>query len=173
MGIFDLKDVLAQISHGFESLLGSENGWVISGNQFGIEGVQNWDFGMKNEFFVTVNCQYSPRRVSLRARRATWSQRAMFARHGEQSYSLRRALCHRGHVFPATASKATRYGEQCGNRGHVSPAMASKSLARRVASAQFLRFVFCVLFTRFSFESTFCINMKVSENFISFPMALS
>jgi len=37
-GVFDLKDVLAQISYGFEALFVSENVWVNSGNQFGIEG---------------------------------------------------------------------------------------------------------------------------------------
>ena len=66
-----------------------------------------------------------------------------------------------------------RHGEQCGNRDHVSPAMASRLLARRVASVQFFCFVFCVLFTRFCFELTFGINMKVLKDFISFPMALS
>ena len=35
MGFLDLKDVLAQISYGFEALLVSEKGWVNSGNQFG------------------------------------------------------------------------------------------------------------------------------------------
>jgi len=34
-GNFDSKDVLAQISYGFEALLVSENVWVNSGNQFG------------------------------------------------------------------------------------------------------------------------------------------
>jgi len=82
---------------------------------------------MKNEFFVTANCQYSPRRVSLRARRVTWSQRAMFARHGEQRYSLRRALCHRRHVLPATVSRTTRHGEQRGVKEGSLPATASYS----------------------------------------------
>ena len=174
MGIFDLKDVLAQISHGFESLLGSENGWVISGNQFGIEGVQNWDFGMKNEFFVTVNCQYSPRRVSLRARRATWSQRAMFARHGEQSYSLRRAWCHRGHVLPATASRTTRHGEQRGDIEGTLPATASYSAwEASCLSSSFSVLYFGSFFTYFHFELTLGINIKVLEVFISFPMALN
>jgi len=117
--------------------------WVNSGNQIWVWGIQNWNFGVRNEFFVTANCQYSPRRVSLRARQATWSQRAMFARHGEQSYSLQRALCHRRHVLPTTASRTTRHGEQRGDRGGTLPATASKSLGRRVASV--LVFLFCIL----------------------------
>ena len=38
---------------------------------------------------------------------------------------------------------------------------------------QFFCSAFCVLFTRFYFELTFGINMKVLEDCISFPMALS
>ena len=38
MGIFGLKDVLAQISYGFESLLVSENVWVNFGIKFGLGG---------------------------------------------------------------------------------------------------------------------------------------
>jgi len=38
MGIFDLKDVLAQISYGFELLLVSENVWENSGIKFGFWG---------------------------------------------------------------------------------------------------------------------------------------
>jgi len=34
-GNFDGKDVLAQISYGFEALLVYEKVWVNSGNQFG------------------------------------------------------------------------------------------------------------------------------------------
>ena len=78
-----METVLAQISHGFEAPLMSENTWVNFGNQLWDEGVRNWDFGMENVKFVTANYHGSPRRASLRARRATWSQRAMFARHGE------------------------------------------------------------------------------------------
>jgi len=152
-GNFDGKDVLAQISYGFEALLVYEKVWVNSGNQFGNWGVQNWDFGVKNEFFVTGNCQYSPRRVSLRARRATWSQRAMFARHGKQSYSLRRVLCHRGHVLSATASYSA-WEASC-------------------LSSSFSIFASCVLFTYFYFELTLVTNMKVFKDFICFPMALN
>ena len=61
-------------------------------NQIWAWGIQNWDFGKKNGIFVTANCHNSLRRVSLLARRATWSQRAMFSCHGEQGYSPRRAL---------------------------------------------------------------------------------
>ena len=89
-------------------------------NQIWVLGIQNWDFGMKSEFFVTANCQYSPRRVSLLARRAMWSQRAMFARHGEQSYSLRRALWQQGACFAC-------HGEQRGDREGTLPATASYS----------------------------------------------
>jgi len=140
---FWFKGCLNSISYGFESLLGSENVWVNSGNQFGIEGFKIGILGWRNEFFMTANCQYSPRRVSLRAKRATWAQWAMFARHGEQSYSLRRALCHRGHVLPATTSRTTRHGGQRSDRGGTLPAMASKSLGRRVASVPV--FLFCIL----------------------------
>ena len=107
-------------------------------------GVQNWDFGMKNEFFVTANCQYSPRRVSLRARRATWSQRTMFARHGEKSYSLRRALCHRRHVLHATASSTllATASNVVTERVLCSPRRATQ-LRRRVASVPV--FLFCIL----------------------------
>jgi len=171
-GVFELETVLAQISYGFEALLMPENVWVNSGNQIWDEGVQNWDFGMKNVKFVTANCQCSPRRASLRARRATWSQRAMFARHGEQSYSPRRVMGHRGHGLPTTASKATRYGEHGGDRRPVLPAMASKPLGRRVASV--LVFLFCTLssFHLFLLELTLGMIMKVSKGFICFPIAL-
>jgi len=37
-GDFDLKDVLAQLSYGFESLLVSENVWVNSRIKFGFGG---------------------------------------------------------------------------------------------------------------------------------------
>jgi len=105
-------------------------------NQIWALGIQNWDFGMRNGIFVTANCHNSPRRVSLRARRATSSQRAMFARHGEQRYSLRRALCHRRHVLPATASNVVTERVLC-------PPRRATQLGRRVASVPV--FLFCVL----------------------------
>jgi len=131
-GVFELETVLAQISHGFEAPLMSENIWVNFGNQIWDEGVRNWDFGMENVKFVTANCHGSPRRASLRARG-----------HVCHVCPPRRVMCHRGHGLPATARKATRHGELCGDRRLVLPAMASKPLGRRVASV--LVYLFCIL----------------------------
>jgi len=119
---------------------------------------------MKNVLFVTANCQYSPPRVSLLARRAMWSQRAMFARHSEQSYSLRRALCHRRHVLPATASNMVTERVLC-------PPRRATHLGGELPQFQFFCFAFCVISTYFCFELTLGINMKVFKGFISYPMA--
>jgi len=143
-------------------------------NQIWALGIQNWDFGMKNGIFVTANCHNSPWRVSLLARRATWSQRAMFARHGEQGYSPRRAMWWQGACL-------ARHGEQDHSprratwrqRGYSARHGELVCLGGELPQFQFFCFAFCVLFTRFCFELTFGINMKVSENFISFPMALN
>ena len=96
-------------------------------NQIWAWGIQNWDFGMENEFFVTANCQYSPRRVSLRARRATWSQRAMFARHGEHRVTGG-MFCPPRRAGPlATASNVVTERVLC-------PPRRATQLGRRVAS---------------------------------------
>jgi len=57
--------------------------------------------------------------------------------------------------------------------GMSRPPWRASHLGGELPQFQFFCFAFCVLFTRFYFELAFGINMKVSENFISFSMALS
>ena len=49
-GVFGLKDVLAQISYGFESLLVSENVWVNLGIKFGLGGFKIGILGWRMRF---------------------------------------------------------------------------------------------------------------------------
>jgi len=57
--------------------------------------------------------------------------------------------------------------------GMSRPPWRASHLGGELPQFQFFFFTFCVLFTRFCFELAFGINMKVSENFISFSKALS
>jgi len=58
MGIFGLKDVLAQISYGLESLFVSENVWVNLGIKFGLWGfkigILGWKMGFSWQPTVTT-----------------------------------------------------------------------------------------------------------------------
>ena len=113
----------------------------------------NWDFGVKIEFFVTVNCQYSPRASKL-AREAS-------------------NLVTKSHVCPprraqllATASIVSQ-GACFSRHGEL------LSLGGELPQFQFFCFASCVLFTYFYFELTLVINMKVFKDFICSPMALN
>jgi len=124
--------------------------WVNSGNQIWDGGVQNWDFWMKNVF--------------------SW-QPTVSTCHGEYAYSRGEQYGHREPCLPATASKATRYGEHCVTWGMFCPPRRANHLGGELPQFQFFCFAFCVLFTYSCFELTLGMNMKVFKGFINLPMA--